>query len=266
MTRDATNVHREVVSIGSPDDTTPESIAKVDSTGSLRTVSTDAAGTNQQAITVNGDAKVTLDGEVASVTSAGGALALDATLTGINQKTRIIGDTGVNQAKVTAAGNLQVSISASSATVTVAGTTAENTAPIGNLVADLPAKANGNAPSWTENGYVPLSVDRSGALRTRVGGTNNVSTTNQVVVGTAAVELLVSDAARRRALIQNTGTTVIYIGYGADPTTTVYYIALAPGVSADDGRGGVLIEEMYNGSIRAISSASGGTVVVTKHP
>ena len=67
VTRAATVVHREVVSIGSADDATPESIAKVDSTGSLRTVSTDAAGTNQQAITAAGDAKITLDGETVAI-------------------------------------------------------------------------------------------------------------------------------------------------------------------------------------------------------
>jgi len=67
VTRAATVVHREVVSIGSADDATPESITKVDATGSMRTVSTDAAGTNQQAITAAGDAKVTLDGEAVTI-------------------------------------------------------------------------------------------------------------------------------------------------------------------------------------------------------
>jgi hypothetical protein len=77
MTRAATTVHREVVSIGSADDATPESIAKVDATGSLRTVPTDAAGTNQQAITAAGDAKVTLDGEEVEVTLNGEVVTVD---------------------------------------------------------------------------------------------------------------------------------------------------------------------------------------------
>lgn len=111
MTRAATVVHREVVSIGSPDDATPESIAKVDSTGSLRTVSTDAAGTNQQAITAAGDAKITLDGE-AVVLGAGAANIGDVDV--LTQPARShttdsirIGD-GTDLALVTAAGALVV--------------------------------------------------------------------------------------------------------------------------------------------------------------
>lgn len=87
----------------------------------------------------------------------------------------------------------------------------------------------------------------------------------QSAVGTVAGQLLASNASRKRAMMQNTGTTVIKIALGAtDPTQTAYHVALAPGAATDDGKGGVYIDEMWTGRIAAISSAAGGTVVVTE--
>lgn len=160
---------------------------------------TDAAGVNQAAITAAGDTKVTLDDEqpkVKIVSGDGSGLVAAVISTGVggngmvvtgqvavsnnpdpatgtsqldgNQRTQIVGDTGVNRAKVTVAGNLQVTIAASSATVATTGTTSDNSL-VGNLSVNTnPARANAAVPAWTENGRVPLSVDLSG--RARVDG------------------------------------------------------------------------------------------------
>jgi hypothetical protein len=150
---------------------------------------TDAAGVNQLAITSAGDAKITLDGEVVAVTGpltdaqlrasavpvtnsgtqtviGSGAilLASSANQTNGTQKTQIVGATG-NVAVVTPAGAQNVSLVASSAVVSTVGTEAENAAPINLKNAVLPAKANAANPAWTENGYVPVSVDLSGRMR-----------------------------------------------------------------------------------------------------
>lgn len=359
VTRAATTVHREVVSIGSADDATPESIAKVDSTGSLRTVSTDAAGTNQQAITAAGDAKITLDGEgvvgthsdgdanptdkVATIpakvfastpvlvdgtitplyvdTSGRLSVRLDASSAGLATQSTLLlvatqqtdktqwtkiadGVGGAGVAGVTLQNRLRVAVEANSATTSVTGTNVDDSAG-GNLrVGTSPARANAAAPTWTEGNMVPLSVSLAGALRddpidraardmgkidivsldqytpvsgrlpvdgsgvtltVAIAGSSTSTAPAQTSVGTAAVSLLASNASRKRAIVQNTGTTVIKIALSStDPTQTAYHIALAPGSAADDGKGGVLIEEKWTGQIKAISSLAGGTVVVTE--
>jgi hypothetical protein len=150
---------------------------------------TDAAGVNQQAITSAGDAKITLDGEVVPVTgpltdaqlrasavpisttqtltvigSGATLLASQAKQSDGSQKTQIVGATG-NVAVVSPSGAQNVSIVASSTTVATVGTETENAAPVNLKNAVLGAKANAAVPTWSENAYVPASVDLSGRLR-----------------------------------------------------------------------------------------------------
>ena len=70
---------------------------------------------------------------------------------------------------------------------------------------------------------------------------------------------------RKGFTIQNTGTTILYFTYGAtNPTTTAYHIALAACTAANDGTGGIFDEDAWTGVVRAISSAAGGTCVITE--
>lgn len=92
-----------------------------------------------------------------------------------------------------------------------------------------------------------------------------VSAPAQTVVGTSAIAILAANADRKRVSFQNTGTTVIYLAFGAtNPTTTAYHVALAPGAAADDGSGAFYSDEMIVQEVRALSSAAGGTVVITE--
>jgi hypothetical protein len=87
----------------------------------------------------------------------------------------------------------------------------------------------------------------------------------QTAVGTTAVQLLASNASRKRFMVQNTGTTIIKLAFGAtDPTGTAYHVALAAGSGADDGKGGFYLDELWVGRVAAISSGAGGTVVITE--
>jgi hypothetical protein len=90
---------------------------------------------------------------------------------------------------------------------------------------------------------------------------SNVAQTSQ---GTTAAEVLASNANRKQAVIQNTGTTVVKLGLGRTPTATAYHVALKACASADDGTGGTFVTDLWTGAINAISSASGGTLVVTE--
>lgn len=92
-----------------------------------------------------------------------------------------------------------------------------------------------------------------------------VSTPAQTAVSNVAGTLLATTRARRGLVIQNTGTTVIYLVLGsATPTSTAYHIALAACSSANDGRGGTYNDDAWIGAVQAISSAPGGTVCITE--
>lgn len=93
-----------------------------------------------------------------------------------------------------------------------------------------------------------------------------VSLPAQSTVNATAGELVAANANRRSVLIVNTGTTVIYLAFGdATPTSTAYHLALKACSGANDGTGGYLTEsELATLAIQAISSADGGTCVVTE--
>jgi len=84
-------------------------------------------------------------------------------------------------------------------------------------------------------------------------------------VGVAAGLVLISNSKRKGFLIQNTGTTIIKLAFGSAssaPTQTVYHIALKDCAAANDGSGGVYVDDAWTGDVWAISSAGGGTCVI----
>lgn len=93
---------------------------------------------------------------------------------------------------------------------------------------------------------------------------NTSSAVAQSTVGVTNSLVLASNVARKRFMLQNTGTTKIYIGLGQVPTTSAYHFALPAGGSSNDGSSSIWQDTMWTGDIRAISSASGGTLVVTE--
>lgn len=91
------------------------------------------------------------------------------------------------------------------------------------------------------------------------------STPAQTSVGAVAGQVLAANVDRRGLVIQNTGTTVIYLVLGSGtPTTSVYHVALKPCASADDGLGGAYIDDGWTGAVQAIGSAGGGAIVITE--
>lgn len=92
---------------------------------------------------------------------------------------------------------------------------------------------------------------------------SSVNTPAQTAVGGTAGSILMANDQRGRLKIQNTGTTIIYIALGTvNPTVTVYHTALAACTIANDGTGGILIDDGWTGEVRAIGSGAGGSVVI----
>lgn len=92
-----------------------------------------------------------------------------------------------------------------------------------------------------------------------------VSIPAQTAIEGEASTLVVEDRGRRGLIIQNTGTTIIYLVLGDEtPTTSVYHIALRACTSSNDGNGGIYNDDAWVGNVQAIGSAPGGTVVITE--
>lgn len=93
----------------------------------------------------------------------------------------------------------------------------------------------------------------------------SVSTAAQTAQSDTAAIVLAANAKRKGVIIQNTGTTIIKLTFGAVvPTQTAYHVALAACTGADDGKGGIYVDDSWVGVINAISSAAGGTLVITE--
>lgn len=91
------------------------------------------------------------------------------------------------------------------------------------------------------------------------------STAAQTSVSNVAGQLLAANGGRKGLIIQNTGTTVIYLVLGAGtPTTSVYHIALRACSTANDGMGGIYNDDAWVGAVQAIGSGIGGSVVITE--
>ena len=93
---------------------------------------------------------------------------------------------------------------------------------------------------------------------------STASTAAQTAVGLVAGQILAADSNRKGLIIVNTGTSIIYLILGSGtPTATIYHVALRPATTADDGSGGVYIDDSWVGAVQALSSAAGGTLVIT---
>lgn len=116
----------------------------------------------------------------------------------------------------------------------------------------------------------PLLVDGSGNLK--VAGSLTVtpvtsttaSSPSQQTIGTSAGQVLAANSGRKRLMLQNVGTTVIKIAYGAVPTSSNYHFSLPAGGSANDGSSPIWQDTMWLGAIQAISSGAGGLLQVTE--
>jgi hypothetical protein len=113
----------------------------------------------------------------------------------------------------------------------------------------------------------PLSLDASGNLL--VAGTltvtpdksATVSAAGPTTIGASSAQLLASNSSRKRMILQNVGTTRLFILFGAGTASAVnYHIALPAGGNTNDGSSPVYSDTLWQGAVQAISSAAGGSV------
>jgi hypothetical protein len=92
---------------------------------------------------------------------------------------------------------------------------------------------------------------------------NTVTAAAQTSIGTTAGQALAASATGKGFWIVNTGATVIkgVLGTGT-PTQTVYHFALKACSVADDGTGGVYVDDQWVGAVQIISDGAGGTCVI----
>jgi hypothetical protein len=89
----------------------------------------------------------------------------------------------------------------------------------------------------------------------------------QSTIGGTQGQAAAANPKRKRIIIQNTGTTVLYVGYGDNTltlTTSNYHVALKACGVANDGTSPPLVDEMWAGAVQILSSAGGGTYVLTE--
>lgn len=93
----------------------------------------------------------------------------------------------------------------------------------------------------------------------------SVSVPAQTAIGAVAAQIVGTNPARRGLIVQNTGTTTVYLALGGgSPTATVYHVALKACANGDDGSGGIYLDDAWQGAVQAIGSAPGGTLVLTE--
>jgi hypothetical protein len=106
-----------------------------------------------------------------------------------------------------------------------------------------------------------------GANRALIEGSPQagVSTPAQTSISDTAGVVLAANPKRKGVMIQNTGTTVLKFTFGdTSPTSTVYHVALKACSSANDGTGGVYMDDACTLTVRGISTPTGGTAVIAE--
>lgn len=97
-----------------------------------------------------------------------------------------------------------------------------------------------------------MAIDYTSQIHTRTG----------IIAPTSGDTILTANDNRRTVIIQNLGTTTVYVKFGTAATVTSFDCILKAGTANDDGLGGVFTEDIlsYTGPI---SVASAGAIRMT---
>src|SRR5579884_3073 len=130
-----------------------------------------------------------------------------------------------------------------------------------NFGAGFPGTGTAAGAKDSGGNMAALNLDASGNLK--VAGSLSVSPTqsstvsapSDVTVGTSSIQILAANAARKRFVLQNTGTTTIYILFGAGVASNAnFHMALRAGGTPLDGTSPIWTDTMWTGALQAISS------------
>lgn len=209
--------------------TKPSDIQLVDGSAHTQPVSgTVTANAGTGTLLVDGSAHTQpISGTVTANIGTTGGLALDATLTGGTQKTKIIDTGGTNALSVSAGGAAKVDGSAV-------------TQPVSGTV----SATQGTSP-WVVSGTV-----------TTTAGSSNTATTTRVATSTTAALALAANANRKQAIITTeTGNT--YVSLGSTATTTNYAFLLTATSSLE-------VPSMWTGTVSVIRASGSGNIQVVE--
>lgn len=109
------------------------------------------------------------------------------------------------------------------------------------------------------------SGGKGGYLATTLKSSTLNGVPSEVNVGTGSSQLLALNNNRKRFIVQNVGTTKIYLLLGTGTaSTSLYSVVLPGGTAANDGTGGSYIDELWQGPVEVVSSGTGGNVALTE--
>jgi hypothetical protein len=146
----------------------------------------------------------------------------------------------------------------------VAGTSAGT--PLMGAVNPSDTPPNGDLAIAALDGARNLKVNiAAGTITVSPPASTTTANQSQKSVGTTTTTLLAQNTSAKRRIVQNTGTTIIYLGFGFVPTASVYSVALPACGVAGDGSSQPWNDTLWQGQINAISSTAGGTVVVSEN-
>lgn len=136
-----------------------------------------------------------------------------------------------------------------------------------NFAAAFPAVGTAIGAEDTNGDMAPLLLDASGNLKIAGSFTvtpdksATVTSPGPTTIGTSSAQLLAANSSRKRMVLQNVGTTKLYILFGAGTASSSnYHIALPAGGNTNDGSSPVYSDTLWTGAIQAISSGAGGSV------
>tara|TARA_R100001463_G_scaffold103214_2_gene157509 strand:- start:230 stop:559 length:330 start_codon:yes stop_codon:yes gene_type:complete len=106
-------------------------------------------------------------------------------------------------------------------------------------------------------------------MKVRVASGKVVLNKDEVIgVGTTAASPLVDNGNRASFVLQNVGTSKVYVRMGAAPVingANKYYSFILPPASGDEeGDGGVVTVEDYQGKVYVVTASGSSTLIVTE--
>jgi hypothetical protein len=121
----------------------------------------------------------------------------------------------------------------------------------------------------------PGNLDAAGNLLVNVAAgsvtvapveSDTCSTNALVTVGTSSTQAIAANPSRKRLILQNVGTTVLYVllGTGSASATSLTFILPAGGTSKD-GSSIIIFDIMWQGAVQVASSAAGGLMTAQEN-
>lgn len=92
---------------------------------------------------------------------------------------------------------------------------------------------------------------------------------NPVVVTAVPIQLALENRKRKEMFLVNVSTSTILVAFGFVPTTTIYTLPLQACGIANDGTGGIIIDQAWQGTVWAIlqaGAAGNGAMLFTELP